>query len=290
MMRKHHRGGHWNHPLIYRGANVHWRVQEAGVVTTRYRAALEAAAAAEQNTQPLPPERTEAEMDLVDNDSGIGSLNAHDDKDPTHVVAATPGMWTIAIKSGVLAILSQFYGLSKECPCAFLEEFCRYCDIQPVPAGSTSEDYRLKAIPFVLKGEAGVWLSRLPEGSIKTWAEFRIIFLDRFFPASKMSALKREITEARQEYDEPLGQYWDKFQGLLKACPNHKLGERETVCAATVFLWWTHSRQQERPQPRSSRGFLENPIQPSQKILERLIEAKQSYETSRGQYRRGQCT
>ncbi|KAG6418594.1 hypothetical protein SASPL_120798 [Salvia splendens] len=83
-------------------------------------------------------------------------------------------MRTIAIKPGVLAILSHFY--------AFLEEFCRYCDILPVPAGSTSEDYRLMAIPFVLKGDAGVWLSRLPEGSIKSWAEFRMIFLDRFFP------------------------------------------------------------------------------------------------------------
>ncbi|KAG6399917.1 hypothetical protein SASPL_141402 [Salvia splendens] len=129
---RYHRGGHWNHPLIYRGANAHWRVQRAGVVTTRYKAALEAAAAAKQNTQPPPPppERTEADMNLVDNDSGIG----------------------------VMTVLSHFYGLSKECPYAFLEEFCRYCDIQPIPPGSTSEDYRLKAIPFVLKGEAGVWL------------------------------------------------------------------------------------------------------------------------------------
>ncbi|KAG6421517.1 hypothetical protein SASPL_118073 [Salvia splendens] len=107
-------------------------------------------------------------MDVVDNDWGIGSLHAHDKKDPTHAIAITPGMRAIAIKSGVLAVLSNFYGLSKECPYAFLEEFCRYCDIQPVPAGSTSEDYRLKAIPLVLKGDAGVWLSRLPEGSIRT--------------------------------------------------------------------------------------------------------------------------
>ncbi|KAG6389147.1 hypothetical protein SASPL_150606 [Salvia splendens] len=215
---RYHCGNHWNHPLIYRGTNAHWRVQEAGVVTTRYRAALAAAVAAdqltseeegEQNAQPRPPslEQAKEEMALVDNDSGIGSLHAHDEKEPTHAIAVTPGMWTIAIKSGVLTVLSHFYGLSKEYPYAFLEEFCRYCDIQPVPAGSTSEDYRQKAIPFILKGEAGVWLSRLPEGSIKTWAEFRMIFLDCFFPAKKTSALKREITEARQEYDEPLGQY-----------------------------------------------------------------------------------
>ncbi|KAG6431263.1 hypothetical protein SASPL_109341 [Salvia splendens] len=81
----------------------------------------------EQNAQPRPPplEQGKEEMALVDNDSGIGSLHAHDEKEPTHAIAVTPGMRTIAIKS------------------------------EPVPAGSTSEDYRLKAIPFVLKGEAG---------------------------------------------------------------------------------------------------------------------------------------
>ncbi|KAG6421570.1 hypothetical protein SASPL_118127 [Salvia splendens] len=121
-------------------------------------------------------------MALVADESGIGSLHAHDENEPTHAIAVTPGMRTIAIKSGVLAILSHFYGLSKECPYAFLEEYCQYCDIQPIPTESTPEDYRLKAIPFVLKGDAGVWLSRLLEGSIKTWAEFRMIFLDRFFP------------------------------------------------------------------------------------------------------------
>ncbi|KAG6418555.1 hypothetical protein SASPL_120759 [Salvia splendens] len=121
----------------------------------------------EQNAQPKPPplDQAKAEMALVADDSGIGSLHAHDEKEPTHAIAVTPGMRTIAIKSGVLAVLSHFYGLSKECLYAFLEEFCRYCDIQPVPAGSTFEDYRLKAIPFILKGDAGVWLSRLPEGS-----------------------------------------------------------------------------------------------------------------------------
>ncbi|KAG6401052.1 hypothetical protein SASPL_137897 [Salvia splendens] len=145
----------------------------------------------------------EAEMAVVIDDSGIGSLHAHDEREPTHAITATPGMRTIAIKSGVLAVLSHFYGLWKECPYAFLDELCRYCDIQPVPAGSTSEDYRLKAIPFVLKGDAGIWLSRLPEGSIRTWAEFRMIFLDRFFPTSKPSAQKRELQKPDRNTTSP---------------------------------------------------------------------------------------
>ncbi|KAG6403495.1 hypothetical protein SASPL_135718 [Salvia splendens] len=222
-------------------------------------------------------------MALVDNDSRIGSLHAHDEKEPTHAIAITPGMRTNAIKSGVLAILSNFYGLSKECPYAFLEEFCRYCDIQPVPAGCTSEDYRLKAIPFVLKGDARVWLSRLPEGSIRTWADFRMIFLDRFFPASKTSGLRRLITEARQEYDEPLGQYWDRFQGLLQACPNHKMGEREIY--STFYGRLTVDSMNDLNLAAQG-DFSKTPFSQVKSILERLIEAKRSYETSQGQYRR----
>ncbi|KAG6387331.1 hypothetical protein SASPL_152518 [Salvia splendens] len=283
-MRRYQRGGHWNHPFLYRETNAHWRVQEVGVVTSRYRAALEAAAAAEQITQPPPPEQAEAKMSLADNDSGIDSLHAHDDREPTHAIAATPGMRTIAIKSGVLAVLSHFYDLSKVCPYAFREEFCRYCDIQPVPAGSTSEDYRLKAIPFVLNGDAGVWLSRLPEGSIRTWAEFRMIFLDRFFPASKTSALKREITEARQEYDEPHDKYWDRFQGLLQACPNHKMEENEVY---SVFYSVLIVECKNDLNLAAQGDFSKTAFSQAKNILERLIEDKRSYETSRGQYRRG---
>ncbi|KAG6397357.1 hypothetical protein SASPL_143524 [Salvia splendens] len=283
-MRRYHQGDYWNHPLIYRRTNTQWRVQEAGVVITRRRAALEAAIATEQKTQPPPPERTEAEMAVVADDSGIGSLHAHDEREPTHAIAATPKMRTIAIKSGVLAVLSHFYGLSKECPYAFLEEFCRYCDIQPVPAGSTFEDYRLKAIPFVLKGDAGVWLSRLLEGSIRTWAEFCMRFLDRFFPASKTSALKREITEARQEYDETLGQYWDRFQSLLQACPNYKMEEKEIY---SVFYGGLTVDSKNDLNLAAQGDFSKNAFCQAKNILERLIEAKRSYETSRGQYRRG---
>ncbi|KAG6427888.1 hypothetical protein SASPL_112135 [Salvia splendens] len=178
-------------------------------------------------------------MVAVDNDWGIGSLQAHDEKEPTHAIAV------IAIKSGVLVVLSNFYGLSKERPYAFLDEFCRYCDIQPVPAGSTSEDYKLKAIPFVLK--------------------------DRFFPTSKTGALKREITEARQEYDEPLGQYWDRFQGLLQVCPNHKMGEREVY--STFYGGLTVDSKNDLNLAAQG-DFSKTLFSQAKSILERLIEAK----------------
>ncbi|KAG6414477.1 hypothetical protein SASPL_127278 [Salvia splendens] len=107
-MRRYQRGGHWNHPFLHRETYAHWRVLEVDVVTTRYRAAQAAAAAAaeqltseeekEENTQPKPPPPEQAEMAFVDNDSGIGSLHAHDEKEPTPAIAVTLGMRTIAIK------------------------------------------------------------------------------------------------------------------------------------------------------------------------------------------------
>ncbi|KAG6430527.1 hypothetical protein SASPL_108597 [Salvia splendens] len=223
--------GHWNHPLIYRNTNAQWRVQEAGVVTTRYRAALEAAASSssveqltseeegEQTTPPKPSLLKEAEkqMAVVDNDWGIGSLHAHDEKEPTHAITVTPG---------------------------------------------------IRAIPFVLKDDARIWLRRLPEGSIRTWAEFRLIFLDRFFRTSKTSALKREITEARQEYDEPLGQYWDRFQGLLQACPNHKMGEREVY---STFYGGLNVDSKNDLNLAAQGDFSKTPFSQAKSILERLI-------------------
>ncbi|KAG6394575.1 hypothetical protein SASPL_145164 [Salvia splendens] len=173
---RYHRDNHWNHPLMYRDTNAHWRVQEAGVVTTRYRAALAVAAAVdqltseeegEQNEQPRPPplEQAKAEMALVDNDSGIGSRHAHDEKEPTHAIAVTPGMQTITIKSGVLAILSHFYGLSKECPYAFLEEFCRYCFEVLIIA--------LQCLPQLPKADTALMGSTLHSGIM--WILFHVL-------------------------------------------------------------------------------------------------------------------
>ncbi|XP_041995902.1 uncharacterized protein LOC121746032 [Salvia splendens] len=111
-----------------------------------------------------------------------------------------------------------------------------------------------------------------------------MIFLDRFFPASKTSALKREITEARQEYDEPVGQYWDWFQGLLQACPNHKMKEKEIY---SVFYSGLTMDSKNELNLAAQGEFSKTSFSQAKNILERLIEAKRSYETSRGQYRRG---
>ncbi|KAL1563288.1 hypothetical protein AAHA92_05774 [Salvia divinorum] len=132
----------------------------------------------------------------MEDDSEIGSLNAHLSGEPAQAIVLTPGQVGIEVKNNVLAVMPHFYGRKIDNPYEFLHEFCKLYGIQRKPAGSTEEDYRLRALPFALKGEADTWFMRLPSNSIRSWAEFRSVFLDYFFPAMRTNALKKEIQGA----------------------------------------------------------------------------------------------
>ena len=57
-------------------------------------------------------------------------------------------------------------------------------------------------------GEAALWLRQLPAGSITTWSELTEVFLDQFFPPSRMLQLRDEIINFRQLNGEPLHEAW----------------------------------------------------------------------------------
>ena len=93
----------------------------------------------------------------IDDDPEIGSLNAHSDGEPPQAIVVTPGQSACDVKPHVLAVLPTFHGKSYEGPYEFIHEFGKICKAQKRPAGSSEDDYRLKALPFVLKGEANTW-------------------------------------------------------------------------------------------------------------------------------------
>ncbi|XP_042031395.1 activity-regulated cytoskeleton associated protein 2-like [Salvia splendens] len=160
-----------------------------------------------------------------------------------------PRQRAINIKTNVLGILPTFFGRRNECPYEFLNEFSKLCSIQKRPNDTTEEDYRLHAIPFALKGEANTWLLRLPSDSIRTWRDLKLEFLDYFFPSNKTNALKKEIVECKQEYDESLSQYWSRFKGLLDACPNHRMIEAEIY-----YLFYEVANPESKDLMNSSSG------------------------------------
>ncbi|GJY74900.1 reverse transcriptase domain-containing protein [Tanacetum coccineum] len=50
-------------------------------------------------------------------------------------------------------------------------------------------------------------------------------FINKFFPPSKTTNLRNEITRFQQRFDETFYEAWDRFNDLLQACPHHGFSE-----------------------------------------------------------------
>ncbi|GKB39266.1 reverse transcriptase domain-containing protein [Tanacetum coccineum] len=50
-------------------------------------------------------------------------------------------------------------------------------------------------------------------------------FINQFFPPSKTTNLRNEITNFQQRFDESFSEAWDRFKDLLRACPHHGFSE-----------------------------------------------------------------
>nr|GFA13607.1 reverse transcriptase domain-containing protein [Tanacetum cinerariifolium] len=79
--------------------------------------------------------------------------------------------------------------------------------------------------PFSLEGAARIWLEKEPPRSIFTWDDLVLKFTNQFFPPSKTTNLRNEITNFQQRFDESFSEAWDRFKDLLRACPHHGFSE-----------------------------------------------------------------
>nr|GFB61550.1 hypothetical protein [Tanacetum cinerariifolium] len=70
-------------------------------------------------------------------------------------------------------------------------------------------------------GAARIWLEKEPPRSILTWDDLVSKFINQFFPPSKTTNLRNEITRFQQRFDESFSEAWDRFNDLLRACPHH---------------------------------------------------------------------
>ncbi|GKD29150.1 reverse transcriptase domain-containing protein, partial [Tanacetum coccineum] len=78
---------------------------------------------------------------------------------------------------------------------------------------------------LTLEGAARIWLEKEPLRSILTWDDLVSKFINKFFPPSKTTNLRNEITRFQQRFDETFYEAWDRFNDLLRACPHHGFSE-----------------------------------------------------------------
>ncbi|GJR86745.1 reverse transcriptase domain-containing protein [Tanacetum coccineum] len=69
------------------------------------------------------------------------------------------------------------------------------------------------------------WLDKEPPRSILTWDDLVLKFINQFFPPSKTTYLRNEITTFYQKPNETFNEAWERFKGLLRQCPHHGFSE-----------------------------------------------------------------
>jgi Retrotransposon gag protein len=111
------------------------------------------------------------------------------------------------LKPSLLNMLSQhiFNGLAHDDPnqhLAMFEELCNTVKIN----GVEPEAIKLRVFPFSLGDKARNWLRSLHIGTIRTWDQIYDAFLSMYFPPSKTSALRAQITNFRQRGGEYLSE------------------------------------------------------------------------------------
>ncbi|GJZ22340.1 reverse transcriptase domain-containing protein [Tanacetum coccineum] len=118
----------------------------------------------------------------------------------------------------------QFFGLEKDNPHDHIRWFNKITSTikyKDVPNSAI----KLMLFPFSLAGAARRWLEKEPPRSILTWEDLVSKFINEFFPPSRTTNLRNEISNFQQRFDESFHEAWDRYKDLLRACPHHGFTE-----------------------------------------------------------------
>ncbi|XP_057803610.1 uncharacterized protein LOC131018945 [Salvia miltiorrhiza] len=103
-------------------------------------------------------------------------------------------------------------------------------------------------------------------------------FLSEFIKICKTNALKKEISGAKQEYDESLSAYWTRFRILVDSCPNHKFSEGDLL---QYFYQGMTVDTKNLVNSASGGGFSQNSVSEAKRLIQHLVEATREYEEPR---------
>jgi len=106
------------------------------------------------------------------------------------------------LKSGLIHLLPKFHGLAGDDPHKHLKEFHVVCST--MRSHDIHEDYvKMKEFPFSQDGVAKDWLYLQPD-TINTLTDVKRRFLEKFFPASRTTSIRKETCGIRQQPGETL--------------------------------------------------------------------------------------
>nr|GEX69036.1 reverse transcriptase domain-containing protein [Tanacetum cinerariifolium] len=84
---------------------------------------------------------------------------------------------------------------------------------------------KLMLFPISLTGAALRWLEKEPPHFILTSEDLVSKFVNQFFPPSRTTNLRNEISNFQQQFDESFHEAWGRYKDLLRVCPHHSFTE-----------------------------------------------------------------
>ncbi|GJV28434.1 reverse transcriptase domain-containing protein [Tanacetum coccineum] len=172
-----------------------------------------------------------------------------------------------------LVTSKQFFSFEKEDPHAHIRYFNKITSTlkyKDVPETSI----KLMLFSFSIDGPARIWLDKEPPRSILTWDDLVSKFINHFFPSSKTTNLRNEISNFQQRFEETFYEAWDCFKDLLRACPHHGFTELHQL---DTFYNGLNSSDQDSLNSAAGGNLLERS---TQDVL-RIIENKSKVQNSR---------
>nr|GEU80687.1 reverse transcriptase domain-containing protein [Tanacetum cinerariifolium] len=178
------------------------------------------------------------------------------------------------LKHGLINLVQkkQFFGHDKEDPHAHIRYFNMITSTMRVPNVPTSS-IKLMIFPFSLEGAARIWLEKEAPRSILTWDDLVTKFINQFFPPSKKTNLRNEITRFQQRFDESFYEAWDRFNDLLRACPHHGFFELHQL---DTFYNALNINDQDSLNSAAGGNFLDKMPRECLKIIESKSKVRQS--------------
>ncbi|GJS95073.1 reverse transcriptase domain-containing protein [Tanacetum coccineum] len=178
------------------------------------------------------------------------------------------------IKHGLLNLVQnkQFFGNDKEDPHAHIRYFNKITSTMKIP-NVPNTSVKLMLFPFSLEGAARIWLEKEPPRSIETWDDLVSKFINKFFPPSKTTNLRNEITRFQQKFDETFYEAWDRFNDLLRGCPHHGFSELHQL---DTFYNSLNSIDQDSLNSAAGGNFLDKMPRECLKIIESKSKVRQS--------------
>nr|GEW89982.1 hypothetical protein [Tanacetum cinerariifolium] len=131
----------------------------------------------------------------------------------------------------------------------------------------------IKLIPYSLEDRARIWYEKEPPNSILTWDDLVNKFVNQFFPPSKTTHLKNEISRFTQRFEETFSEAWDCFKELLRACPHHGFSELTQI---DTFYNGLTEQDQDSLNAASGGNLLNKTTREALKIIENKSKVRYS--------------